>query len=86
MRRMNSGHACARNDKWCFTLTPCLWHGLYIGGGQPAFKPEQAKMNTFKKFNGEWCIVSMTGATGQTVTVTKRNGSVASIGRIVRYP
>jgi len=36
-------------------------------------------MNTFRKVLGEWCVVSLTGQTGQTVTVTKRNGQTSQV-------
>jgi len=35
-------------------------------------------MNMFKKFNGEWCVVS-NDPTGSTVIVTKRNGTRSTV-------
>jgi hypothetical protein len=36
-------------------------------------------MHTFKKVQGQWCVHSLTGQTGQTVTVTKRNGQTSTV-------
>jgi hypothetical protein len=36
-------------------------------------------MNTFKKVAGAWCVQSFTGTTGDTVTVSKRNGQTSQV-------
>jgi len=36
-------------------------------------------MHTFKKVGDAWCVHSLTGQTGQTVTVTKRNGQTSTV-------
>jgi hypothetical protein len=36
-------------------------------------------MHTFKKVGGAWCVHSLTGQPGQTVTVTKRNGQTSTV-------
>ena len=36
-------------------------------------------MNVFKKIGSNWCVYSLTGQPGQTVTVTKRNGAQSQV-------
>jgi hypothetical protein len=36
-------------------------------------------MHTFKKVGSNWCVHSLTGQTGQTVVVTKRNGGTSTV-------
>ena len=36
-------------------------------------------MHTFKKIGDAWCVHSLTGSTGDTVTVTKRNGQTSTV-------
>jgi hypothetical protein len=36
-------------------------------------------MHSFKKVGTDWCVYSLTGQTGQTVTVTKRNGQTSQV-------
>jgi hypothetical protein len=36
-------------------------------------------MHSFKKIGSDWCVYSLTGMTGDTVTVTKRNGQTSTV-------
>jgi hypothetical protein len=36
-------------------------------------------MNSFKKIGQNWCVYSLTGRAGDTVTVTKRNGQTSTV-------